>query len=720
LIELARTLREPRQVACAIAQRFRYALAMPRELPIGNGDMLVTFDRFYQARDLYYPFVGKYNHTTGQPQRFGVWADGTFAWVDDPGWERTIAYRPDTLVGNVVLVHRGLGLRLTCSDCVDFHEPVWLRKVVVEDLGRPDDAPQADTDAGHAGEPPVRDVRLFFHIDLSIQESPVGDTANYDPQTAGLVLYKNDFYFLVNGCDSSPTSGKCGIDHWAIGSKRIGGAEGTWRDAEDGTLGMNAISQGSVDATVGFNLKLPIKGTAQATWWLICGRDYDACAKLNRSILERGGDKFIGRTDAYWRLWATKEPIDLEPVPALVRDQYRRSLLIARTQTDNRGAIMAANDSDITHFAGDTYSYCWPRDGALVAHALARAGNSELSRNFFRAAAHWITKHGYFLHKYTPDGKLASSWHPWRLGGQPVLPIQQDETALTLWALRKHYEIYRDVEFIKPLYTPLIIAPAKWMTDYRDTAGLPLQSWDLWEERRGVHTFTVAATIAALRAAAAFATDFGDMGRARWFSQGAESMLVGLRTHLYNEQQGRFARMATPAPHRAGGADEYTLDMTHDSAGFALWWLGVLDVNDPLVVADMQALEAATRVRTPIGGYARYTDDRYHAVTAPGDAEIPGNPWVICTLWQAQWRIARATSLDDLASAHDLLVWAASHAGASGVLPEQVHPRTGEPMSVSPLTWSHATFVLTTLEYLEKRRALLDPLADVAHVAGAR
>ena len=59
-------------------------------------------------------------------------------------------------------------------------------------------------------------------------------------------------------------------------------------------------------------------------------------------------------------------------------------------------------------------------DGALVAHALILAGQSELSRNFFRYAARAIHKNGYFLHKYTPSGHLASSWHPWTLDGKPV------------------------------------------------------------------------------------------------------------------------------------------------------------------------------------------------------------------------------------------------------------------------------------------------------------
>ena len=38
----------------------------------------------------------------------------------------------------------------------------------------------------------------------------------------------------------------------------------------------------------------------------------------------------------------------------------------------------------------------------------------------------------------------------------------------------------------------------------------------------------------------------------------------------------------------------------------------------------------------------------------------------------------------------------------SGVLAEQVHPVTGKPISVSPLTWSHATFVALTQHILHR------------------
>jgi GH15 family glucan-1,4-alpha-glucosidase len=42
----------------------------------------------------------------------------------------------------------------------------------------------------------------------------------------------------------------------------------------------------------------------------------------------------------------------------------------------------------------------------------------------------------------------------------------------------------------------------------------------------------------------------------------------------------------------------------------------------------------------------------------------------------------------------------------TGILPEQMHPLTGSPLSVAPLTWSHATYVDTVLKYLEKQKEM--------------
>jgi NAD-dependent dihydropyrimidine dehydrogenase PreA subunit len=49
---------------------------LPRDIPVGNGNLLVTHDQSYVLRDIYYPFVGRENHTDGLGFRFGVWVDG--------------------------------------------------------------------------------------------------------------------------------------------------------------------------------------------------------------------------------------------------------------------------------------------------------------------------------------------------------------------------------------------------------------------------------------------------------------------------------------------------------------------------------------------------------------------------------------------------------------------------------------------------------------------
>ena len=56
-----------------------------------------------------------------------------------------------------------------------------------------------------------------------------------------------------------------------------------------------------------------------------------------------------------------------------------------------------------------------------------------------------------------------------------------------------------------------------------------------------------------------------------------------------------------------------------------------------------------------------------------------------------------------------LLEWVVARALPSGVLAEQIHPYTGDPLSVSPLTWSHAAFVETVQQYLTRLASLSRP-----------
>jgi GH15 family glucan-1,4-alpha-glucosidase len=119
----------------------------------------------------------------------------------------------------------------------------------------------------------------------------------------------------------------------------------------------------------------------------------------------------------------------------------------------------------------------------------------------------------------------------------------------------------------------------------------------------------------------------------------------------------------------------------------------------------MQAVRDQLWCKTDIGGVARYTNDYYHQVETDL-AKVPGNPWFICTMWLGQHAVARAKRAADLEPARQILSWVAARQMPSGVLAEQVHPRTGAPLSVAPLTWSHATVVTLVQEYLDRCEAL--------------
>ncbi len=651
---------------------------MPRDIPVGNGNLLISFDQEYHIRDVYYPYVGMDNHTKGDPWRFGVWVDGDFSWVGE-GWESVLGYRDDTLVTEVRLYNKDIDIELICNDLVDFQEDIYIRRVYIRNPLKRD-----------------RDVRLFFHHDLHISGTEIGDTAYFDPKTNSLIHYKGNRYFAISAC----CGGKIRVDQFSVGIKEAKGMEGTWRDAEDGVLEHNPIAQGSVDSTLGINLKLSPSGETEVFYTIAAGLDYAEIKRLNRMIVEGSPEGLFDRTTSYWRGWVNKEAIDLSILPEGIRDLFKKSLLIIRSQIDNRGAVIAANDSDIAQFNRDTYSYMWPRDGALVTVALEKAGYEEIGKRFFDFCNRVILEEGYLLHKYNPDGSLGSSWHPWIEEGTPQLPIQEDETALVLWALWHHYERYRDIEFVKNLYPSLIIKAADFLDAYRsERTGLPFPSYDLWEERRGVLTFTSSAVYAGLMAASRFCSVFGDQERSKRYTKACEEIKRGIERYLYIEADRRFARMVNFK------GDSVEIDNAVDASLFGVFKFGVLSADDERVVNTMKAIEDRLLIKTRVGGVARYENDIYHR-SGDDSKEIPGNPWFICTLWLAEYYIERAGSAENIERAVEILQWVYEHALPSGVLSEQIDPHTGSPLSVSPLTWSHATFVMTVLEYLEKIRSI--------------
>src|SRR5258708_22436526 len=198
---------------------------MPRDLPLGNGNLLIAFDSNYIIRDLYWPFVGEENHALGHPFRIGAWVDSQFRWLDDGGWQRQLNDAQDRLLSDVQLTHPDLNLSLRFTDAVDFHKDVFVRRLEVTNEAKIS-----------------RTVRLFFHHDFHIMGNEVGDTAYYEPDRRAVIHYKDDNWFLINGSIElqpgdpgpgwSPTADTKtrlvgGVHQWACGLKEVHNLEGT-------------------------------------------------------------------------------------------------------------------------------------------------------------------------------------------------------------------------------------------------------------------------------------------------------------------------------------------------------------------------------------------------------------------------------------------------------------------------------------------------------------
>ncbi|MBV9242623.1 MAG: glycoside hydrolase family 15 protein, partial [Acidobacteria bacterium] len=155
---------------------------------------------------------------------------------------------------------------------------------------------------------------------------------------------------------------------------------------------------------------------------------------------------------------------------------------------------------------------------------------------------------------------------------------------------------------------------------------------------------------------------------------------------------GRFLRSL-----EADAQDNLSTDATIDASLFGTFYFGCFAPDDERVVGTMRSVEDKLLNRGEYGGVARYEGDGYMRVSD----KHAGNSWFICTLWLAEWYIA----LGDVDKALRLLESIPPLAYPSGVLAEQYDPDTGEPLSVSPLTWSHSSFVATVHNYLEKVNA---------------
>lgn len=656
-------------------RRIVLVVCVARPIVLGNGELHVGLNIFGLVHDFYYPYVGFENHAAGANLRHkvGVLVDGKMSWLDeDKGWEFTFKYPHTALIGHTLAKNAKLGIILEFDDAVDAEVSIFMRNIHVVNL------------FDHS-----REVKLYMHQAFAIGDSRSNtDTAQYLPDSDAILHYRGRRAFVISGQHRGKP-----FDQFTIGLFGIEGHEGSFRDAEDGLLTSNTIEHGRVDSILGFILQLDAHSSDRVSYWIAAGMSNREALYVHKQIQDDGIMERLRQTANWWHTWLAPTMKLSLSVPEDHRRLFVDSVMIMKSQMDKRGAVIASTDSTMLNYSRDAYGYSWPRDGAYTMWPFIRLGYFDEPYRFFEFTKRGLHPTGYLMHKYRADGALGSSWHPYvHDGGIVAPPIQTDETATVLFMFVQFYTMHKDGKLIKEFYHSLIVPMADFLTEYIDEiTGLPKPSYDLWEEIFATFTYTTAVTYGALLAASELAVVAGDNDSAVKWRTAADDIKTAAAKHLYNEERGAFYKSISVID------GKIIKDPTIDASSiFGAYTFGLFDIDSPELTKTLQTMAVTFQVKDDAPGIPRYENDPYRR----SDPSINGNWWFITSLWHAQYLIEK----DDIKAAKFILDWVKSRALSTGMLGEQLNPITDEVIAPAPLTWSHAEYVSTLLDYIQKTK----------------
>ncbi|MAU33898.1 hypothetical protein CL689_06485 [Candidatus Saccharibacteria bacterium] len=646
---------------------------MARPIVLSNGELHVGLNKFGLVHDFYYPYVGFENHAAGTHLRHkvGVFVDGTVSWLDeDPDWVFSFRYPYTALIGHTLARNDRLGVILEFDDCVDAEMSAFIRNIHVVNLA---------TDQ--------REIKLFMHQAFAIGDSRSNtDTAQYLPDSDAILHYRGRRALVIGGDKSGQP-----FDQFTIGLFGIEHHEGSYRDAEDGVLSRNPVEHGRVDSILGYTLNIAPHSSERVHYWVAAGMSIREALYIHKQLADDGIHKRVHKTADWWHEWLKPALAIVDKVPNDHRELFIRSIMIVKSQFDKRGAVIASTDSTMLNYSRDAYAYSWPRDGGYALWPLIRMGYKDEPYRFFEFCRRGMHPSGYLMHKYRADGALGSSWHPYVHGEEVAPPIQEDETAIVVFMFSQYFTAQNDPSLLKDFYGSMIVPMANFLTEFVDqSTGLPKPSYDLWEEYYMVTTYSTAVTYAALLAASDLAGIAGDDSHAVQWRTAADDIKTAAEKHLFNEERNTFYKGIFTDNHR------FDKDTTIDaSAIFGASLFGLFESDSPKLTAAVKTLKEAFTYSQQRPGLPRYENDPYRRTSD----DVSGNWWFISSLWHAQYLIEEGNE----AEAISILDWTKAHALTTGMLGEQVNPTDETSVAPAPLTWSHAEYISTILDLIDRR-----------------
>jgi glucoamylase len=360
------------------------------------------------------------------------------------------------------------------------------------------------------------------------------------------------------------------------------------------------------------------------------------------------------------------------------------------------GAITASNLS-FKCYPKDvkSYEYVWPRDSSYICVAADALGKHEIPRKFFEwclnYAEDFMDKGVFTFHKFFVHGRATGDWDipieikdvknrtvVQRIKSQTKVRIynsnfQPDQTGSLLWAIEEHSK-YEDVSQFKDM----IKNAANGICKYWKGTTFKIPAHDLWEERTAwpklnqTLTYSVAMCMRGLEAAEHLC------GKKKEWNKCIEEMKIILdksylpRVHHFIRENGK------------------KIDSKIDSSMLGLVWpANAFDAKDPRII---QTVEQIERKCVKNGGIYRYPNDVWDGRISNHTILLGGaGAWPVLNFWMSIYQSLAGNEEKAL----KYFNWVIER--TEKYFPEQI--KNGKPISIIPLAWSHAMFVIAA-QYL--------------------
>ena len=379
------------------------------------------------------------------------------------------------------------------------------------------------------------------------------------------------------------------------------------------------------------------------------------------------------------------------------------------TRADVKPGMVVASPSK----EAPNYYYDWVRDTALTMRSLIdyyQLSNDQKIKNMIFT---WIDAEAYRQNlptysglgepKYNIDGSGFTG--PW---GRP----QNDGPALRAIAMIKFARIMfsegNQDYVLKKLYHGVLPADSVIKKDLEYVAHhWEEHSFDLWEEEKGMHFYTLLSQHVALQEGAKLADELKDSNAADFYRQESERIALKLKAEFTDERVGILVTSQKSAPlgYKNSGIDVAPLlALLHASP-----YQKLFSLKDSYILKYVDVLTNTFTGIYPVNkkyvdlgvGIGRYPEDRYDGY----QTSALGNPWFLSTLALGEYFCLLKDELEKNGELTKVLAKDLSeltekqfkralfHSDRKGHISEQFNHETGIMQGAVDLTWSHNSFM---------------------------